>query len=274
MLLFVSYKMLAQVKSRRSQSQAVRAHGLINTLINKLPVELHIPGYNYCGPGTRLQKRLVRGDKGVNLLDEACKVHDIAYSRSKDLGHRHEADKKLAASALERFRSSDASAGEKLAALGVSGAMSAKVKMGAGFKRAKTKKTRVGGVLSFRDVMKRTRKAISTNKASDPIKIALRTVKRIKRKLGSPRVIPVPKTGGILPLIPIFAGLSALGALSGGAAGIAKAINDAKSAREQLKESERHNRSMEAIAMGKGLYLKPYKKGLGLYLKRDSKNFQ
>ena len=51
--------------------------GLINNLINKLPFELHIPGYQYCGPGTHIQKRLSRGDSGINPLDSACKEHDI-----------------------------------------------------------------------------------------------------------------------------------------------------------------------------------------------------
>lgn len=75
--------------------------------------------------------------------------------------------------------------------------------------------------------------------------------------------IAVPKQGGILPLIPIFTALSALEALGGGAAGIAKAVNDAKSTSKQLQEAERHNKTMEAIAMGKGLYLRPYKTGRG-----------
>lgn len=98
-------------------------------------------------------------------------------------------------------------------------------------------------------------------------------MKRIKRKINNPRVISVPKTGGFLPLIPIFAGLSALGALGSGTAGIIKAVGDAKAASKLLEESQRHNKMMESIAMGKGLYLKPYKKGLGLYLKQ-SKNYQ
>ena len=101
-----------------------------------------------------------------------------------------------------------------------------------------------------------------------------------KRKIKIPRVIRVPKSGGFIPLIPLFAGLSALGALSGGAAGIAKAVNDAKSAQKKLEEAVRHNKTMEAIAIGKkgnGLYLKPYKKGYGLFLKpyqSIKKNFQ
>ena len=71
------------------------------------------------------------------------------------------------------------------------------------------------------------------------------------------RVIPIPKVGGFLPLIPIFAGLSALGALAGGAAGVAKAVNDAKAAERKLEEEKRDNQLMEAISL---------KKGSGLYI--------
>jgi len=50
---------------------------------------LHIPEYQFCGPGTHLEKRLARGDRDINPLDAACREHDIAYSRSKDLTKRH-----------------------------------------------------------------------------------------------------------------------------------------------------------------------------------------
>ena len=39
--------------------------------------ELHVPGYNYCGPFTKLDKRLARGTKPVNKLDAGCKENDI-----------------------------------------------------------------------------------------------------------------------------------------------------------------------------------------------------
>lgn len=105
--------------------------------------------------------------------------------------------------------------------------------------------------------------------------MAQKTARNIKKKIRPARVINIPKRGGFLPLIPIFAGLSALGALSGGAAGIAKAVQDANAAKSQLEESQRHNKTMEAIAMGKGLYLKPYKTVLGLFLRPilASKNY-
>lgn len=65
-----------------------------------------------------------------------------------------------------------------------------------------------------------------------------------KHNIRIPRIIPIPKVGGLLPLIPIFAGLSALGSLSGAAAGVAKALQTIKANREQLLETNRHNKSM------------------------------
>ncbi|EGI58373.1 hypothetical protein G5I_13522 [Acromyrmex echinatior] len=55
--------------------------------------------------------------------------------------------------------------------------------------------------------------------------------------------------------------LGALGSLIGGAASVAKAGNDSKTARRQLEELQRHDRAME---QGRGLYLALYKYGRGL----------
>jgi len=66
-----------------------RGSGIINKIINTLPFEAHIPSYNFCGPGTKLKQRLKRGDRGINQLDEACRVHDIAYPQYKDLADRN-----------------------------------------------------------------------------------------------------------------------------------------------------------------------------------------
>lgn len=267
--------MVSSIKNKSSNKNPLKrgSGGIINTLINKIPFEAHLPGYNYCGPGTKLKKRLARGDKGVNELDEACREHDIAYSQSKDIGERHSADKILAEKAWKRVKASDSKFGEKVNAFLVTSAMKAKVKLGTGpVKKTKHKpKTKK----SLKKIIQEAKTAIKGYKLGekDAINIALKAArtlnrKRSKQSIKIPRVIPVPKTGGILPLIPIFAGLSAIGALSGGAAGITKAVNDAKNASEQLKESARHNKTMEAIALrGNGLHLKPYKQGLGLYLK-------
>lgn len=247
----------------------MRGRGLVNTLINKLPFELHIPGYNYCGPGTKLKSRLKRGDKGINPLDEYCKYHDIAYSKSNNLRDRHKADQILMRKANSRQNSSNTNFGEKLASSLVYNIMKAKVKSGAGLKQ------NLGSIIS--QARKHVRKTKPYNNEM-AIKHAYAAAKKLACKKAStkiPRVIPVPKSGGFLPLIPILAGLSAVGSIAGGAAGIAKTINEYKSAKKQIAEQKRHNEKMEAIAIGKGLYLKPYKSGLGLYLnsKKKKKTF-
>jgi hypothetical protein len=94
---------------------------------------------------------------------------------------------------------------------------------------------------------------------------ALFAAKRIAGRTKAPQVLPLPKKiGGFLPLIPLFAGRSAVGALAGGAAGVAKAVNDAQMARKKYEEMARHNRTMEAIGLhrGSGRYLKPYRDGM------------
>jgi len=57
--------------------------------------EYHLPGYNYCGPGTELEKRLARGDQPINDLDAACLVHDIVYADSADKDTRVDGDRVL-----------------------------------------------------------------------------------------------------------------------------------------------------------------------------------
>lgn len=48
------------------------------------------------GPGTYLEKRLKRGDKGINRLDRLAKAHDIAYAKAGDnLKLKHKADKAM-----------------------------------------------------------------------------------------------------------------------------------------------------------------------------------
>lgn len=106
--------------------------GILNWAINHLPFELHLPGYNYCGPGTNLKDRLERGDKGINPLDEACKYHDIAYRDHKDIESRHQADKILQNEAKKRIFSKDADLKERMYATAVTGTMFAKRKLGMG----------------------------------------------------------------------------------------------------------------------------------------------
>ena len=206
--------------------------GIINTLINNLPFEAHLPGdYRYCGPGTRLEERLKRGDPGINPLDEACKFHDLAYSKSTDLESRHKADRVLIDKAWERFKSSDASLGEKAASYLVTNIMKAKTAMGAGVRR-KPKK----GEGAVQKQRKSRARGVKKTKGHPP--------------LGT-RVIPLPKSGGILQyLIPLLTGLSNIGSVAGTANELLKTI-----------------RSMRGKGLGKKAVLGNFKKGYGLYLK-------
>lgn len=164
--------------------------------------------------------------------------------------------------------------------------MNAKAKIRAG-RRAKIKRGKVSrfGSVPFNAVVRQARAAIrgagitAKSVGNDKRKLrlatltALKAVRRFRKgkrfaRLG--RVLPLPKSGGFLPFLPIFAGLSAIGSVAGGAAGIAKAVTEARDAKRRLIELQRHNKSMEDIALhsGKGLFLKPYPKGgLGLYMK-------
>lgn len=80
-----SIKNRLKTKKRKTTK---RGRGLINKIIDKLPFELHLPKYQYCGPGTKLAERLARGDPGINKLDKLCKEHDIAYDHYKDASKR------------------------------------------------------------------------------------------------------------------------------------------------------------------------------------------
>ena len=56
-------------------------------------MEFHIPwGYNFAGPGTKLAKRLKRGDRPKNRLDRIAMYHDIAYSKARNLQDKWKVD--------------------------------------------------------------------------------------------------------------------------------------------------------------------------------------
>ena len=90
-------------RRRRRRRRRQRGRGLdIQKWLGKTGKEFHWPGYQYMGPGTHLQKRLKRGDPGINRLDRIAKQHDIDYSRAKTLRDKHAADRKMI-KATDRF---------------------------------------------------------------------------------------------------------------------------------------------------------------------------
>lgn len=244
-----------------------------------------------------MTERLERGDKGVNGLDELCKTHDIAYATHKDSAERYKADKELASGALKRLLSKDATFGERAASMLVTSAMKTKTGLskfggsifGSCKRRSRRAVKKSNKKSSFTALVKDAKDSIKKSKArtvGHAIMAALRSAKKFRKgkRITVPRVIKVPSiTGGILPILPILAGLSAVGSLVGTAAGVVKTIKDIRNGGEQLAENKRHNRAMEVKVgsglylgvrkQGSGLYLRPHK-GKGLYLKPASKNYR
>ncbi|KAL4123313.1 hypothetical protein QTP88_015510 [Uroleucon formosanum] len=149
-------------------------------------------------------KRLTLGQTGINGLDFACRDHDIAYEKSNSLSERSAADSILEERAWSRVGAKDAGYKEKAAALLVTTGMKAKRKTGAG--------------CGFSNIVGACKKAIK---------------KSIKTCPSTPNMGKLIKSASLKPvapaLIPILAGLSALGSLAGGVSNIVKTMRSIRS---------------------------------------------
>ena len=65
--------------------KASEGGSLLNKAINNLPFEMHLPGHNFTGPGTKFKKRLnpdltpIESSKPVNHVDKAAYRRDVCY---------------------------------------------------------------------------------------------------------------------------------------------------------------------------------------------------
>ena len=74
----------------------VAGGSFLNSLVNKLPFEMHLPGHNFTGPGTKLNK--IFNPDGtpkewsmlINGVDNAAYHHDLCYSKHDDTKTRNE----------------------------------------------------------------------------------------------------------------------------------------------------------------------------------------
>lgn len=92
-------------RKRRIRRRRI-GRGLFNSYVLPNLPELHFRGfdsgfkkYNFAGPGTRLDRRLIPGtktphdwSKPINRVDEAAYHHDLAYEASSDHAARKHAD--------------------------------------------------------------------------------------------------------------------------------------------------------------------------------------
>ena len=68
----------------KTKTQFVKpGSGLFNKAVSNLPFELHLPGHNFTGPDTKLDRRLNPDgtprdwSKPINRVDEAAYHHDL-----------------------------------------------------------------------------------------------------------------------------------------------------------------------------------------------------
>lgn len=120
---FEQIKTTANAKSVENSSENVEPEddeekeGVLNKFIDWLPYELHTPGYNFCGPGTKLVQRLKNKDVGINALDEACKAHDLLYVFTKSSSERRTADYLLVKEAIKVMFDQKACKNERIQAM-------------------------------------------------------------------------------------------------------------------------------------------------------------
>ena len=164
-----------------------------------------MPGYQYCGPGTKLAKRLARGDPGINPLDTACKEHDISYSKNcENIEVRNSADRVLADKAWQHVFPKNASIGERVAAVAITNVMNVKSKLGMGLKKnrkaisKKKKRKNIKKRVALRKIVDAAKKfIIPSNDSKDAIQAAVEGARIAVKKAGGKRQVRAPR---ILPI--------------------------------------------------------------------------
>ena len=74
----------------------VAGGSFLNSLVNKLPFEIHLSGHNFTGPGSKLNKRLnpdgtpKESSMPINRVDNAAYHHDLCYSKHDDTKTRND----------------------------------------------------------------------------------------------------------------------------------------------------------------------------------------
>ena len=119
--------------------KAQKGGSLLNKAINNLPFEMHLPGHNFTGPGTKLKKRLnpdltpKEWSKPVNRVDKAAYHHDVCYLKNDNTATRNAVCDKNMLKELERIY--NPTLRERLDKSIVSNLIGMKVKFGMGVKK-------------------------------------------------------------------------------------------------------------------------------------------
>ena len=109
----------------------------------KYPGEMHLPGMNFAGPGTRLDLRLnpngtpTDSSKPVDRVDDAAYRHDMAYAAFPDTKTRNVADRIMIS---ELYEIKNPTLRERVERAVIKPVLNAKVKFGLGLKKVPKKK--------------------------------------------------------------------------------------------------------------------------------------
>lgn len=141
-------------------------------------IEFHLPGHQFTGPNTNLNKRLINYTKNakhdgihewskpINRLDKAAYLHDVSYSKFKDLENRHKADKILINVATEILNDDNSSRREKIEAGIVKFIMDGKLKIGIGLGGT------YGGNLDVNELVRQAQQTAQSNQFQGKTDIA------------------------------------------------------------------------------------------------------
>ncbi|XP_051165690.1 uncharacterized protein LOC127284337 [Leptopilina boulardi] len=175
-----------KIQARTQYNIRSRLHDLETVKRVKVALSPHDDkSYQYCGPGTKLIKRLVRGDTGINPLEEACKEHDNAYLENhNNVQARNAANKIFADKAWQRVLGSDSSVGEKDAALAISGTLKVKSKLDMEMRRKKTSKNKKIQTVLRKIIDAARHSIIPGNDAHSTIKAAVENARKAIRRAG------------------------------------------------------------------------------------------
>ena len=92
---FIKTKAVAKPGKAVAKPGKALGGSILNKMINNLPVEMHLLGHNFTGPGTKLNKRLnadltpKEWSKPINRIDKAAYHHDICYLKNNDTATRN-----------------------------------------------------------------------------------------------------------------------------------------------------------------------------------------
>lgn len=83
--------------------------------------ELHPGCYNYCGPGTKIEREDVRGTNPIDEIDNICRDHDIDYLEANEKPDKKQLIRKADRKMLERLEQHKNMPGYSLAKTAISG---------------------------------------------------------------------------------------------------------------------------------------------------------